>query len=127
MDRHTEQYRQQPDPADPSIPLAWKFTDMGSRVGRTPPNQFGKYRKLIIGLDEWFVHCSFAGALHFVFEMLGEGNVEINEATGTGRLTVHEDMKGSWIGRNGCVVGFLKNMLDLRDLRIIGVASWQRH
>jgi len=118
-------YPRQDDPTDSTVPLAWIFHDGSKRVGKTPPKQYGIYRKVVIGEVIWFVHCSFAGALKFVFEALGEGNVEIDEDSGTGELVVPEDMIGSWIGKNGCVAGFLKAMFGLGYIQITGHSNWQ--
>jgi len=65
------------------------LTDKGEKIiDRTPPKQFGEYRKLVIADETWFVHCSFAGALDFVFRALGEGNITIDEESGEGELVV---------------------------------------
>jgi len=101
------------------------FRDRGSKVGRTPPKQFGEYKQVVIVDETWLVHCSFAGALAFVFELLGEGNVEVEEGQ-TAQLTVPELLTGSWIGTGGCVVGFLKAMFGVERVTIIGDPDWER-
>lgn len=118
-------YFREEDPTDPSVPLAWVFERDERIVGELPPEQYGRYKKLVIGRETWFVHNSFAGALDLLFKALGEDNVIIIEG-GDGWIRVPDSLKGSWIGVHGCVVGFLKNMLGLRSLRVVGVADWQR-
>jgi hypothetical protein len=123
--REKPRYRQQPDPSG-HVPLAWIFRKGERIIGRTPPRQFGEYRKLVIADETWFVHCSFAGALDFVFQALGEDNVTIDEDSGEGELIVPEDKKGSWIGSQGSVVGFLKHMFGLNYIQIKGVRNWRK-
>lgn len=115
--------------ADPplGVPLAWIFSRQGSApTGKMPPQQCGVYKKIVVGQEKWFVHCSFAGALDFVFKALGEGNVNIDEETRKGKLVVPEGMVGSWIGRQGCVAGFLKAMFGLDYIEVIGQADWKK-
>ena len=119
----THDYSSQDDPEDVKVPLAWVFERAGRRVGRTPPKQYGKYRKLVVGVETWFVHCSHSGAKAFLYKALGEGNVDIREIA---TIAVPDGLKGSWIGAKGCVVGFLKNMLCVDSVKIVGVADWRR-
>lgn len=123
--REKPRYRQQPDPSG-HVPLAWIFRKGERIVGQAPRKQYGVYRKLIIADETWFVHCSFAGALDFVFQVLGEDNLTINEDSGEGELIVPEDKKGSWIGSQGSVVGFLKHMFGLNYIHIKGVRNWRK-
>lgn len=123
-------YPRQPDPR-PGVPLAWRFESGGQRVGDTPRQQLGLYRKIIIGQEVWFVHCSFAGALELLFEALGEGNVDVqkdeeNEGYGITSIKVPDNLVGSWIGQSGCVAGFIKNMLGIERVNVIGEADWRR-
>ena len=121
----SRRYTRQPDPAH-DVPLAWIFKMGKEKVGRTPPKQHGTYRQVVIGQATWFVHCSFAGALEFVFKALGEDSVTIDEESGQGELTVPEEMVGSWIGKLGCVAGFLRAMFGLKQFRVIGKADWKK-
>lgn len=118
-------YLRQEDPTDPSVPLAWVFKKDERRLGDLPHYQCGHYKQVVIGRKTWFVHCSFAGALDLVFQALGEGNVRIDEQSGTGELNVPESMIGSWIGAQGSVMIFLKEMFGLGYLRIVGDPNWE--
>lgn len=123
--RDKPRYTRQPDPPR-GVPLAWIFQKGEKIVGQTPRKQYGVYRKLVIADETWFVHCSFAGALDFVFQALGEGNVTIDEESSEGELIVPEDKKGSWIGKQGSVVGFLKHMFGLNYIHIKGIKNWRK-
>lgn len=126
MAERSQRYARQPDPkAD--APLAWVFMRDGRQVASTPDYRFGQYKKIVVGPETWFVHCSFAGALDFVLQALGEGNVEVDENAGTAQLTVPADMVGSWKGSHCCVISFLKHMFGANDdVRVIGDANWRR-
>ena len=122
--REKPRYQQQPDPSE-DVPLAWIFKHGNSVVGRTPPQQHGTYKKLVMGQDTWFVHCSYAGALEFILLTLGEGNITIDEESTEGEIIVPEEMVGSWVGVGGCIAGFLKQMFGLDYIRIKGVNDWR--
>ncbi|MDH4359081.1 MAG: hypothetical protein OEV37_04090 [Candidatus Berkelbacteria bacterium] len=125
--RREQRYVKQDDPADPNVPLTWLFKRDDIVVGRTPPQQHGQYKQIeIAGTGErWFVHCSFAGAITFLLEVLGDKNVDIVEGK-EGTIRVPDDLVGSWVGVHGCIAGFLKNMLGIGYLNVVGVANWQR-
>lgn len=129
MDLSRWYYHRQPDPEDPRTPLAWVFERNGRRVGNEPPSECGHYREVEIRKthERWYVHCSFAGALEFLWQTLGEENIEINEETSFGALKVPQNMASFWIGRRGSMVGFLKGMFGLRKLEIVPTKNWHRH
>lgn len=120
--RHQTRYKRQEDPADSSVPLAWVFKKGDEIVGQTPPQQ---YKQIVIHPDTWFVHCSFAGAICFLLDALGDRNVDIVEGK-TCSIRVPAYMVGSWIGHNGQVVGFLKHMLGVPYIHVVGVDDWMR-
>lgn len=128
LGKNQEIYPKRDDPEDPLIPLAWVFKRGTAIIGPRPPSferDCRTYKKLVIGNETWFVHCSNAGAIDILFKALGEGNIEI-EAEDVWILTVPEDMVGSWIGKDACVAGFLKHMIGLRYIRVKGDKRWQR-
>ena len=123
--RHEFRCKRQNDPADPSVPLAWVFKRRDRIVGRTPPQEYGEYRELVVGPETWFVHCSFAGAITLLLDALGDENVNVAEGEESS-IRVSKNLVGSWIGHGGQVAGFLKCMLGIPYLHVVGVADWQR-
>jgi len=67
--------------------------------------------------EEWLVYRSEEGARELLRQTVGENALTIRGTRGT--LAVPFSDKGAWIGREGCVVGFLKAMLHLRELKIV--------
>ena len=125
MANRSDKYQRQPDPRK-GAPLSWIFKRGEQLVASTPDYAYGQYKKLVVGQETWFVHCSYAGALDFVLRALGEDNVDIDEEAGIARLVVPADMVGAWIGAHGCVVGFLKQMFGLKGrIQIDGDAKWR--
>ena len=116
--REAPRYRCQPDP-DATVPLAWLFKQEGRVIGQSPRKEFGDYKQIeIAGTGKrWMVHCSFAGALEFACQALGEGNVELKEGVEV-KLTVPRGKRGSWIGAHGQITGFLKEMFGVQWIEI---------
>jgi len=127
LDYH-DRYRKQPDPTDPSVKLAWLFKRNGALVGDTPRQQDGVYKQHeIAGTGEkWMIHCSFAGMLDFLFRTLGEDNISISDDGKRLRIVVKLGMKGSWIGRGGCVAGFIKEMMEVDKVYIVEDPNWKK-
>ncbi len=121
--RRQHGYARREDPADRNIPLAWVFERDGKRVGRRPPGS--GYKKIeIAGTGvQWLVHCSFAGAITFLLNALGDKNVDVVEGE-KGTIHVPEYLVGSWIGNHACVVGFLKQMLGVEFVHVVGESDW---
>jgi len=132
MDITRWDHHRQPDPEDPQTPLAWVFEREGRRVGKKPPLGCGSYHMVRLGRahEQWYVHCSFAGALEFICRSFGEDNVEIDKQTGVWTLKVPENVANLFIGHRGSrepVVQFLKAMLELRELDIVPIKNVHRH
>ena len=110
----------QRDPTDPNVPLAFVSEKNGREIRKKPENHC-HYEKIVVagtGLT-WLVHYSFAGAVDFLRQALGDDKIQIDSENNTVTLTVPRGFLGSWKGTGCCVVGKLKQMLGVNYIRIV--------
>jgi len=110
-------------PKDPNK-QAWLAKKNGMVVGNPPHYKLRDYyHRLVIyyegTCEVWWVHRSKVAVLHFLNQTLGQKALVYTSGENAS-LVVPFDTKGSWIGRKGGVVGFLRVMLGLTNLQIVG-------
>ena len=67
---------------------------LNAKTNPKPETRRSQYHKLVIAEEEWFVHRSFLGILTFLIEVLGEGNIGVDDEGEIKGLTVPKDKVG---------------------------------
>lgn len=117
-------YQRLEDPESAETPRALLLMRRGVQMHRRRDIS-DEYEELRIGDEVWMVHSSEEGAIHFLLDRLGAGNLRFDEEGSLREIVVPSGRMRLWIGQSGKVVGFFSTMSG-RTVQVKGDPRWQK-